>query len=114
MSTIKKAVLTQVQSDILDDMSGIPVGELAFDYAEGEFLLVPKELRTLGLHTFMTAIYVGYEVEKSSEEKFREIYDTYDDEKLKYDHQFSAYCITQVLKEVLEALDVKIEGVNIF
>lgn len=109
MSNVGKAVLTQEQADILGAMSDIPVGELAFDYAEGEFVLVPKELRTLGLHTFMTALYVGYEVEKSSEEKVREIYCKYVEATVP---QYSQQDVVFLISKLLDALDVSIEGVN--
>lgn len=115
MSNVEKAILTQEQADILSKLlRGFPISELAFDYAEGDFLFIPEELRHIGLHDFMTAIYVGYEVEKSPTEKVREIYANYEDKKYGHCDQFSANDIKQVIKDVLEALEVKVEGVNAF
>lgn len=113
MSNVEKAVLTQEQADVLSDLlRGFPISELAIDYAEGDFLFIPEELRHIGLHDFMTAIYVGYEVEKSPSDKVREIY-----ENVEGYGEFSTFFkadMRNVIKDVLNALDVPIEGVNAF
>lgn len=77
------------------------------DYLDGEF----KELENITTYDLMRVLVLGYEVEKTPEDKVREIYSTYNVS----DDVFPAffYCdITAVIIDVLDALSVKIEGIN--
>lgn len=114
-----KAILTQEQAKVLEFLkSESTVGEIATAFVGGELYLSegegfdPYALDKVGLHTFMTAIYVGYEVEKSPADKVREIYEQFSQSN---EHEeFFANDLKRVIKDVLNALDVPIEGVNAF
>lgn len=53
----------------------------------------------------------GWEVEKSPEEKVREIYNEYVD-KMRY-APYETEEVCEIITEVLDALEIKIEGVNV-
>lgn len=77
------------------------------DYLDGEF----KELENITTYDLMRVLVLGYEVEKTPEYKVREIYSAYnvsDD----ISPAYSSCDIADVIIEVLDELDIKIEGVN--
>ena len=77
------------------------------DYLDGEF----KELENITTYDLMRVLVLGYEVEKTPEDKVREIYSTYnvsDD----ISPAYSSCDIADVIIDVLDGLDIKIEGVN--
>lgn len=77
------------------------------DYLDGEF----KELKNITTYDLMRVLVLGYEVEKTPEDKVREIYSTYnvsDD----ISPAYSSCDIADVIIDVLDGLDIKIEGVN--
>lgn len=77
------------------------------DYLDGEF----KELENITTYDLMQVLVLGYEVEKTPEDKVREIYSTYnvsDD----ISPAYSSCDIADVIIDVLDGLDIKIEGVN--
>jgi hypothetical protein len=63
-----------------------------------------EAINTIPLEDLIHALYVGYEVYTTPEERLTELY-----------YSYSKYCgtvRTTVMKEVLDILDVKIDGIN--
>ena len=75
------------------------------DYLDGEF----RELENITTYDLMRVL--GYEVEKTPEDKVREIYSTYNVSDDIYP-AYSSCDIADVIIAVLDGLDIKIEGVN--
>ncbi|MCY7954718.1 hypothetical protein MOB72_08120 [Bacillus licheniformis] len=117
MSEIKKPVITKEQADSI---------EAFLEVGTKEELLTAKVhcchfgdeysgINTIDIMTLAAALINGYEVDKTPEEKVREYYEDLCDEfdraywssdELKY------LCKKQAVRETLDKLGIKIEGVN--
>lgn len=102
---MEKVKLTKVQADALE-ANLIHRVMLVRKFLNG---LAPKELydtfSNVSIDDFIRAIYVGYEVIETPEERVKELYDQC---VCRYNDPFGA----QVVREVLAILNIKIEGVN--
>ncbi|GIQ63550.1 hypothetical protein PACILC2_21180 [Paenibacillus cisolokensis] len=90
-------------------------GRILFCTLNDDELPKPDEIRTIAdyaqfsrFDTLLAALVNRYEVEKTAEERIRELYDTYN-----YPQELVSYEVAGVIRKVLDILDVKIEGVNV-
>ncbi|MDI3411819.1 hypothetical protein QKW52_22595 [Bacillus sonorensis] len=84
--------------------------ELVARYIDNEL-----DLFDLGFTDFLAALINGYEVEKTPEEKVREYYEELIRDKrvaFDYEEQLSYENMSHAVRETLNLLGIKIEGVN--
>ncbi|MCY9372652.1 hypothetical protein [Bacillus haynesii] len=116
MSEIKKPVITKEQADCIENTrrEGVMNDEDILRN-HGKFIFAGECLNELDFMTLAAALINGYEVEKTPEEKVREYYEELCDEfdcaywssdEIKY------LCKKQAVRETLDKLGIKIEGVN--
>lgn len=72
-----KVKITQEQAEVIGLMraKGLPNSEIVSRHVHGDHIGVNKHevMKTMSLETLVIALYIGYEVEMSKEDKVREV-----------------------------------------
>ncbi|MFS0776221.1 hypothetical protein ABC255_09460 [Neobacillus sp. 3P2-tot-E-2] len=105
-----KAVLTKEQAEALEsalDLQGCSKADVVEWHAKNLWDGKREALNGMSLDILIRALYVGYELEKSLEEKVRELFETYNGAAFSYNAG-----IRKGIIQTLELLGKKIKGVN--
>lgn len=115
---MEKVKVTKAQADAFEEIIGVGDDmshqvQLHAKYPDN--WRSNSELNGMPLDTFIRALYIGYEVELSPEEKVREMYcKAADEEKDLYNHPQASWWRSRrrAIFDTVNALGIKIEGVN--
>ncbi|TYR75547.1 hypothetical protein FZC79_10270 [Rossellomorea vietnamensis] len=106
---MRKVKLTQAQADAIEKIIDRNKAEMVTCHIEDPSGWFYEELKTMGVDTFIRAMYIGYEVEKTPGEKILDIWNTWDPERSNDEGDRG---IREGIKMVLKALDMKVDGIN--
>lgn len=118
MSEIKKPVITKEQAEALIMLQADFTDSAILEFYVGDSLAVgtPRYscLYDLDLLTFATVLINGYEVEKTTEEKVRELYDSFkcDSSMQQTEIYKRGEMAHRTIERTLDCLGKRIEGVN--
>lgn len=107
-----KVVLTQAQADgikSLSERSNISIIEAHQKSPKG-WIPSSSGLNGMPLDTLIRALYIGYEVEPSIQEKLLEKYTEYKGHG--YEHISNREAYRQGMRDALEIVPMKVEGIN--
>lgn len=106
---MEKVKITREQADAIESMraKGLPNSEIVSRHVHGDHIRVNnlKSMDTMSLEALVIALYIGYEVEETPEDKVREYYNSFSDNQ-------SGEFGKSFVKRTLDLLNIKIVGVN--
>jgi len=115
MSEIKKPVITKEQAETLERMRRIGHADKHILMASCDGI-IGDDLKDLDIMTLAAALINGYEVEKTPEEKVRELYATnYQRHEQSMPHSkedIFTSGVAEGIRSTVDCLGIKIEGVN--
>jgi hypothetical protein len=107
---VPKTVLTKHQADAIEHWLCSYVGGkeslIKHHILNGEWIDETSALNGMPLDTLISALYVGYDIEKSPEERLKDYFN-------ELNPAIDTECITRIaIKKTLEILKMKVCGVN--
>lgn len=105
--------ISKEEADLISELTNkYPQSELAEYYLENYLSNSYTLLSTMGIHDFMTAIYCGYKVIETPEDKIRDMFTEYTNE-IDISDDYDSNDMANLIVKVLNTLLIKIEGVNV-
>jgi hypothetical protein len=115
---VEKVKLPRKVGEAIEDMraKGLPLNEIVERHINKDHILVNNVecVGFLSTDTLIRALYIGYEVEETPEDRIRALFNTITPEGWKFNNnpQDSIYLQRSAVRTVLDILNIKIEGVN--